>query len=155
NNPYIALRSELVRELLPNRHSRILDLGAGSGELSLPLLDDKNELVFVDASPGMLEIARAAVPVEARDRVSAICGDVLEVPLSGTFDLVLCVGLLAHVPEWERVLGRIASVLVPSGHALIQLTDAASLLGKSQNITIAMHNLLRPGSMHAHALMSL
>src|SRR5205807_6030820 len=70
NNSYITLRAQAVRRMMPATSAKsILDLGCGDGRISIPLVGDADELLLVDASKGMLELAVQHVPAAMVDRV--------------------------------------------------------------------------------------
>jgi SAM-dependent methyltransferase len=69
------------------RAGRVLELGIGTGRIAVPTAAAGVEVVGVDSSPGMLEVAReqaelAAVEVDLR------LGDMRDPPVEGTFPLV-------------------------------------------------------------------
>jgi ubiquinone/menaquinone biosynthesis C-methylase UbiE len=77
--------------------------------------------VGVDASAGMLAIARARI---ADPRVSWIEGDVVSgahdvVGRGQTFELVLFCLVLEHMEDLEPAIAAAGSVLAPSGRLLI------------------------------------
>ena len=58
NNPYLALRAQAVRRLVPDRAGKsLIDLGCGDGRISIPLVEETGELLLVDSSAGMLELS--------------------------------------------------------------------------------------------------
>jgi SAM-dependent methyltransferase len=91
--------------LLPQ--GRVLDLGCGVGH-SFHLLAPR-ETVGVDLDAGALA---------GQDR-QTIVADMRELPLpSASFDAVLSVQSLEHVPDPERVVAEARRVLVPDGMAV-------------------------------------
>jgi SAM-dependent methyltransferase len=83
----------------------------------------------VDISPTMIAKAcqriQAYVPVENSSGVSFLTGDVFEVipSLQGqSFDLVFCLGLIAHTGRLDLIFSKIKSVLAPRGQILLQST---------------------------------
>ena len=110
--------------------SRILDIGCGDGSHSLPLLAPGGRLTLVDFSPQMLERARGNVPEPLRDDVEIACCDFMEFEPPEPYSLVLCLGVLAHVPRVDAALARIAAFVRPGGHALLQITDTSRWLGR-------------------------
>ncbi|HZQ82487.1 MAG TPA: class I SAM-dependent methyltransferase [Gaiellaceae bacterium] len=67
----------------------VLELGVGTGRIAVPVAADGIEVVGVDLSAGMLEVAReraalAGVEVDLRQ------GDMRDPPVDGAFPLVLC-----------------------------------------------------------------
>jgi 2-polyprenyl-3-methyl-5-hydroxy-6-metoxy-1,4-benzoquinol methylase len=118
-----VVRAVIVREMLGAlEHARILDLGCGDGSISIPLLGDNNELTLVDFSTRMLGIAAERVPDHQRARVSVTHAAVHEFKPSSPYDVVICLGVLAHVPSIEDALSKIAECLKPGGRAIVELT---------------------------------
>jgi len=73
--------------------SRVLELGCGTGRLTLPLAQAGHEVTGIDLSPAMLARAReklAALPQAIQDRVTLLEGDVRRIELAPipAFDLV-------------------------------------------------------------------
>jgi ubiquinone/menaquinone biosynthesis C-methylase UbiE len=94
------------------------DLGCGSGRLAATIAPYARSVVAVDASPEMLEVARARLAgfgnVEIRQ------GRIEELPLaSGSLDLALVVHLLHHVDDPSAALAEVARVLRPGGRVVV------------------------------------
>ena len=101
--------------------TRILDLGAGTGETARRVLEKHPgaRVVLVDASAEMLEAARLALP---EDRVEQIIVRQLEDPLpDGPFDLVVSALAVHHLESAEKRLlfRRIAEALEPGGRFVL------------------------------------
>ncbi|TMV63011.1 class I SAM-dependent methyltransferase, partial [Thioclava sp. BHET1] len=95
---------------------RILDLGCGTGSLTVELTGEDRQVTGVDPAPAMLDVARA------RDRDEAVRwleGDARSLRLDEEFDLILLTGHAFQVflTEAERaaVLATIAAHLAPGG----------------------------------------
>jgi len=70
----------------------VLEIGAGSGRLTLPLVRAGVELVAVDASPSMLAILKRRLAEEAddvRERVRVVEADARRLAVGETFKLVM------------------------------------------------------------------
>lgn len=98
--------------------TRVLDLGAGTGQTAVVLheLYPAAALTLVDPSPAMLERAGAKVPVTevvAADAVSFLRADECE------WDLVAAIGFLELVPDLSEVLRLAAARLAPGGHLVV------------------------------------
>ena len=101
---------------------RVLDLGSGTGNLSLRLLGDV-ELVCVDVSREMTRIARKKLPgPAARRRVEFAEADLLEYfdRPGPDFDAVVSSYAVHHLCEDEKALlfKRVAERLLPGGRAV-------------------------------------
>lgn len=120
-----AIAGALVRQLAGFRScQRILDVGCGDGSVSMQFAGEAQRLTLVDLSGKMLAIARDRTPPALLNRVEYIQGDILDVALAGTYDVILCFGVLAHVASVEQTMEVLAALLNPSGLLLLQLTDA-------------------------------
>jgi demethylmenaquinone methyltransferase/2-methoxy-6-polyprenyl-1,4-benzoquinol methylase len=95
---------------------RVLDLAAGSGDLSLAIqrrLPDA-AVIAADFSPEMLEIARRK---GVRETVLA---DALHLPFeTESFDCVTVAFGLRNMADWAAALGEMGRVLRAGGHLLI------------------------------------
>jgi ubiquinone/menaquinone biosynthesis C-methylase UbiE len=123
-NHRIAIRAEIVAELVGDlRGKRILDLGCGNGEVSAQFLP-ANHVVMLDQSAQM--IAQAQVVAKGAEHV---CGDILGYT-GAPFDLILCIGVLAHVDSTVAVIASIARNLSPGGRCVLQLSDSRKPLNR-------------------------
>lgn len=98
----------------------VLELGTGTGETARRVLNrhPDAQLIGIDASPGMVKVARASLPA---DRVKLLVGR-LEDPLpEGSFDLVVSALAVHHLEGTGKadLLRRIASRLDPAGRFVL------------------------------------
>jgi tRNA (cmo5U34)-methyltransferase len=98
----------------------VLELGTGTGETARRVLDRHPgaQLVGIDASPGMVEVARVSLP---SDRVELLVGR-LEDPLpEGPFDLVVSALAVHHLEGRGKadLFRRVASRLAPAGRFVL------------------------------------
>jgi 2-polyprenyl-3-methyl-5-hydroxy-6-metoxy-1,4-benzoquinol methylase len=102
-------------------HGRALDLGCGTGVVSLALARRGFEVVGIDHSSEMLVFARQkAVDEGVAERCDFRTGDVRQVPFDdATFDCVTCQGLLHHLDELRPCLEELNRVLKPTGRFFI------------------------------------
>lgn len=127
----VSIRALIVRTLLGElNHARILDLGCGDGRISLQYVSPTNHITLVDLSDNMLDIARENTPKTLKTHVSYINMDLQQYETRGQFDVVLCIGVLAHVVSVAETVTKVASFLKPGGRCIFQITDADQCLGK-------------------------
>lgn len=120
-----SVRAQVISELVsPSDGLDVIDLGCGDGGLSLQFVDRARSITLVDRSKGMLEVARASTPDEWRDKVSYEVADLDGFRSNDSFDIVLCVGVLAHVPSVPRVLDLVAGLVAHGGRCAVQLSDS-------------------------------
>jgi SAM-dependent methyltransferase len=117
HHKYVEWMAALLRlgESHGLRGDTALDVGCGTGNGFLPLLDLGWTVTAADISPSMVELARA----KAGRRVRVEVADMRELPTYGHFDLVLCLDdaiNYLHTPaELEAALRGMASNLAPGG----------------------------------------
>jgi ubiquinone/menaquinone biosynthesis C-methylase UbiE len=125
NDPREVLTSFILgraRRHIPASGERMLDLGAGTGQMTARFGKRFREAVLVDHSTGMLQVARqklSRLGVRARylhEDAVAFCSRNTE-----TFDLVACVGFLHHLEaeDLRGVLQGIARSLNSGGTAIL------------------------------------
>jgi ubiquinone/menaquinone biosynthesis C-methylase UbiE len=130
----IQLRAELVAEaVLPLVGARILDAGCGDGSISLQFAG-ANRLTLLDASPAMLDRARATAEELGAGDVQFVHGTLQDFRADEGFDLVLCIGVLSHLDSVEDALQRLAQLVRPAGRLILQLTDADHWLARLQGV---------------------
>lgn len=108
----------VLRDVRPGDRLRILDYGAGDGELVRQMVGvaDIEALVF-EPTPGLM--------AEARDKLAGLgsvaFADKLDAVASGTFDYVFCLEVFEHLPEKETAdaIADIHRLLRPGGVAVI------------------------------------
>jgi cyclopropane fatty-acyl-phospholipid synthase-like methyltransferase len=117
----LAAGEWLCTRLAPG--SRVLDAGCGTGlPTAEQLVDAGHEVLGIDISEGMLELARRGVPdAEFRSLDLADVG-----PDLGTFDAVVAFFALLMLPRTEipDVLGRLREVLRPGGYFMLSMVEA-------------------------------
>ncbi len=107
----------LLRRHLPAAPSDVVDLGCGTGTLSLLLAEGGHRVRGVDSSPAM--VAAARVKTSAHE-VEVVVGDAADPPYdAGSVDVVLCRHVLWALPEPPAVLGRWVRLLRPGGSLLL------------------------------------
>ena len=106
---------ELIDRELPD-DAEILELGAGSGRITHPLIAMGRRVVAVDFNPGMLELIEGAETILSR---------IEDLDLGRTFGGVLLMSTLIDAPEDIRLslLRSIRRHLAPNGVALIERYD--------------------------------
>jgi SAM-dependent methyltransferase len=111
--------TDLLRRCLPRRGGRALDVGCGTGSLSLVLAELGFTVLGIDSSPAMLEQAQAKVAAQAA-HVTFERMDAARPQLApAQFDAIVCRHVLWALPEPAQVLGRWAGLLQPKGRLVL------------------------------------
>ena len=116
----IAARNAYLDLLAIAAGERVLDVGCGSGAVTREIarrVGSRGVAVGLDPSPALLAVARElAKEAGVGDRIEFREGDALRLPLSdGSFDAVVCVTVLSHVPRGEAAIPEFIRVLRPGG----------------------------------------
>ena len=98
----------------------VLDVGCGSGAVTRAIAErvgSRGFAVGLDPSPELLAVARElAQEAGLGDRAEFREGDALSLPFPDrSFDVVLCVTVLSHVPSGESAIPELVRVLRPGG----------------------------------------
>lgn len=101
------------------RGRRVLDAGCGSGALSAALRDGGAAVTGIDASVGMLDLARERLGNAIELRVADL-NDRLPFD-DGEFDDVIASLVLHYLEDWTTALTEIRRVLTPSGRLFVSV----------------------------------
>lgn len=128
----IRFRIEAVKRFASSMvWQRLLDIGCGDGSISLQLLTPASHLTLLDLSASMASFARKNVPdglaanVEVRNENFMLASFGPE-----SFDLIVSVGVMAHVDSPDAFLAKIRSLLRPGGTLIIEFTDSRHFIGQ-------------------------
>jgi len=118
--------------------TRVLEIGAGTGRDSLPLVDHGAIVTQLDYSQNALTLLRQIADVEQAP-VTIVGGDTFALPFrEGTFDIVFHQGLLEHFrhPQAVALLRENIRVLKPGGLLLVDVPQ------RYHPYTVAKHLLM-------------
>ncbi len=110
-NYYSTARVDIAR-FLPQRISRCLDVGCGTGATAAWIKETGRVETFG------IEISEAAAECAANwmDRVFVGNVETMEIPLArGSIDLILCLDVLEHLVDPWKAVRRLADLLAPGG----------------------------------------
>jgi ubiquinone/menaquinone biosynthesis C-methylase UbiE len=109
----------------------VLDLGCGTGNLSLKLLELGCSVWGVDISPDMVEVLKEKIPGGSREKTRFFVQNVDEF-ISGCgerFDCVVASSVLHHLPDYIRTLENALKLLKPGGWLYITHEPTKDALG--------------------------
>jgi len=99
---------------------RVLDVATGGGHAAFALAPFAGEVVALDLTRQMLEVARQEAIARQFTNISYLEGNAQAIPCEdGSFDLVVCRQAAHHFPRWEQGVQEWARVLKPGGKLLI------------------------------------
>ena len=116
----LTLIADAASRVNPGARS-LLDVGCGAGNYSLKILErlPNLEVTLIDLSRPMLDRAVERVSRVTSGRVTALQGDVRELPMGESrFDIICAAAVLHHLreaEEWHSVLSRLHNALKAGG----------------------------------------
>ncbi len=112
------MRATLLDWLPADLHGRrVLDAGCGTGSLAVEAARRGADVVAVDLSPTLLELARSRLPTGLAGSVQFHAGDMLD-PSHGRFDHVVAMDSLIHYPAAEMA-EAVAALAARSSHSTL------------------------------------
>ncbi len=129
------LEEQIVGRFPVGRRLRVLDVGMGRGAQALRLARAGHQVTGVEHDAAMISAAREALagqPEGIRERMRIVegrAGDTGVHFLPGSFDVVLCHGVLMYVEEPDALLAGVARMLAPGGllSLLVRNGDAPAM----------------------------
>ncbi|WP_101842653.1 class I SAM-dependent methyltransferase [Halobacillus sp. Marseille-P3879] len=118
---------ESLFELLPiHKNDTILDIGAGTGFLTIPAAKATNGIVYaLDIDPNILQIAESKAEQEELKNIRFLQGELRDASLSNySLDIVLASLVLHEIQPLPETLQRINQVLKVNGYlACVELEE--------------------------------
>ncbi|MGH9171639.1 MAG: class I SAM-dependent methyltransferase [Acidimicrobiales bacterium] len=136
----LAVWGATLSRLLPPRPARVLDVGAGTGFLSVLLARQGYEVTALDLSPGMLEHLRENASISGVE-ITTIEGDAADPP-SGDFDAVVERHVLWTLPD-PRAAVEAWRKVAPAGRLVLLESLWGSAAGAGEQLRSAGHLALR------------
>ena len=135
------MRARMLAQLPQDlRGARVLDAGCGAGQMTTELAARGADVVAVDISPALVEIARKRLPTDLADSVTFAAGDMLADRL-GQFDHVMAMDSLIYYNDADirnalqtlvrRASGAVVFTVAPRTTLLMGMWYAGKLFPRS------------------------
>ena len=108
-------RRRAVRRAEVRRGQRVLDCATGTGDLAIRFREAGAEVVGIDFTPEMIELARLKAP-----GVRFEVADVMSLPFSSdSFDIASIAFGIRNVADPKKAIGEMARVVRPRGKVIV------------------------------------
>jgi magnesium-protoporphyrin O-methyltransferase len=126
------MRALMLAQLPRDLHgARVLDAGCGAGQMTAELAARGAEVVAVDISPALLQIAARRLPAELAPRVRFVAGDMTDAGL-GPYDFALAMDSLIYYNAAD-ISGVLAKLGKPAQKVVFTIAPASPLLTLAWN----------------------
>jgi ubiquinone/menaquinone biosynthesis C-methylase UbiE len=122
SDAFLSLRDRVCERAAPAPSDRVLDLGAGTGLITLALAPRVAEVIAVDIAPRMLERLQARAVADGIDNVTPIVSDLRTLPLAdATITLAVSNYAFHHLEDADKelALSEVRRVLTPGGRLVV------------------------------------
>jgi ubiquinone/menaquinone biosynthesis C-methylase UbiE len=122
----------ILGTIRPGPAMDVLELGCGTGLLTLALRPHVGTILAIDSSQGMLDVLEKKIAAQEIKNVRTRHVDLEKDELPGSFDLVVSSMTFHHIKETGLLLKRISGILRPGGG--IAIADLDSDEGKFHDL---------------------
>ena len=117
-----------IPQLPDLQDERVLEIGCGRGGFSAHLAGRGAHLTAADFSPAAVRMA--ARRLEPHADAEALVADIEAIPFDrGTFDVVISLDTLEHMPNPTLAVAELVRVLRPGGKLILTTNNYVSLIG--------------------------
>jgi 2-polyprenyl-3-methyl-5-hydroxy-6-metoxy-1,4-benzoquinol methylase len=128
---YAATKYAIVQRYLREQSKlRILNVGCGSGELSLQLAAKGHNVLGIDIEPAHIALAREnATRAGSPPNCEFIAAPIEDFRWSHQFDGIVCTDVLEHIQDDHAAFARMMSLLRPGGQVVLAVPAGQCLFG--------------------------
>jgi len=113
----------ILLTIRPGPDMDVLDIGCGTGLLSLAIQPHVRSITAIDSSQGMLDVLDKKIAAQGLANVRTRHVDLEKDELPGPFDLAASSMTFHHIKDTDLLLARIAGILKPGGKIAIADLD--------------------------------
>jgi trans-aconitate 2-methyltransferase len=119
SNPQLEWGLEVLDRLPLEGDESVIDAGCGAGRVTAAVRDrlPDGRVLAVDASPSMVDQARAAL---GEERVDYLVADLAELTVERPYDALISTACFHWIPDHDRLFGRLHAALAPGAQVEAQ-----------------------------------
>lgn len=126
-------------QLIKNCTFKAFDFGAGTGNVTLKLLNLGFKVVAVDISPEMCEVLKNKNDEAVKNEKLKILNVNFDyTPIYDSYDLITCYSVLHHLPEYKQTLRKLSRLVKLGGVLFIDHEGKPESLGRDNIIDKSM-----------------
>jgi ubiquinone/menaquinone biosynthesis C-methylase UbiE len=132
---------DIVDDSILNKNTTVLDLGCGSGRWTKFIADKVKLVEAIDPSQAVFSAYQTNIK-ESNVRITQ--ASVSNIPFEdSTFDLVICLGVLHHIPDTQQALIDVVKKLKKGGSILLYLYYSLDNRGIMYKLLFQASSILR------------
>lgn len=128
-NKFVDYYEEIFRRL-EKKPELVLDLACGTGNITLPMAERGYDMIGLDMSVEMLNIARDKA-YEATREILFLCQDMCEMELFGTVDAIVCaldgINYITDYDDLKQLFSLVNNFLNPGGVFIFDINSVHKL----------------------------
>ncbi len=113
----------LVKKVRLPKDSKVLDIGCGEGRHVRFFTEEGYSVFCVDASEAALNVCRVLYGIDREHLININIESGLKIFDEGSFDLILCWGVLHYIRNPERIIKDIYNMLKNGAFAILSFTS--------------------------------
>jgi 2-polyprenyl-3-methyl-5-hydroxy-6-metoxy-1,4-benzoquinol methylase len=127
---YANTKYAILKRYLGSTPQRILNVGCGSGDMSLDLAADGHTVLGIDIEPAHVELSNANLRRRGgMPNCSFMLSSIEDFKAEGEFDCVIATDVLEHIADDRGALARMVAALKPGGTVLLSVPAGRWLYG--------------------------
>jgi 2-polyprenyl-3-methyl-5-hydroxy-6-metoxy-1,4-benzoquinol methylase len=121
-----AVALKYIDELSLPKTTRVLEIGCGAGLMTAALAKRGFLVEAIDHSQSMVDLTiEHAKQTDITNRINVCTGDIHELSYENqTFDLIIALGVIPWLHDFQKGLAEIARVITPCGHVILTMDNA-------------------------------
>lgn len=110
----------IKKHLSDCRQKTAIDFGCGTGLIGMELLDEFEQILFVDVSQNMIQYVEDKITTKNLKNANALCFDLEnESHTIEPVDCIIAAQVLLHIQDTDDIIKKLASLLRSDGHLII------------------------------------